>query len=265
MAKKLIHCLTNKISINDCANIILAAGASPIMAEHPAEVADITGGADALYINLGNISDTIMASMRISAAVAVDARIPIVIDPAGIGCSDLRIQFAKTLLRSTEGSARVIKCNLSEASALLSGKRTSRGVDTEFPDAFGHVKTDGDAAGMANKISTRFGPVSVITGKIDRVASGGRSACIDEGSERMSFVTGTGCMLGAYIAVRLAAECLPKQGGDAVRTFDTVKDAVETYALGGRRAALKSNGPGSFKPLFFDEIYGLHFTEGPDG
>ena len=34
----LIHCITNPISINHCANAILALGGRPIMAEHPREV-----------------------------------------------------------------------------------------------------------------------------------------------------------------------------------------------------------------------------------
>ena len=49
----LIHCITNHISINDCANAVLALGARPIMAEHPDEAAEITGHAQALVLNLG--------------------------------------------------------------------------------------------------------------------------------------------------------------------------------------------------------------------
>ena len=48
----LIHCITNPISINQCANAILAVGGRPIMAEHPMEVAEITCTAKALMLNL---------------------------------------------------------------------------------------------------------------------------------------------------------------------------------------------------------------------
>ena len=63
-AAPLIHCITNPISIHDCANIILAAGARPIMAEHPAEVAEITAVASALMLNLGNITDARIESIQ---------------------------------------------------------------------------------------------------------------------------------------------------------------------------------------------------------
>ena len=63
----LIHCITNPISINQCANAILAVGARPIMAEHPKEVREITDSARALMLNLGNITDARMTSMEISA------------------------------------------------------------------------------------------------------------------------------------------------------------------------------------------------------
>ena len=68
--RPLIHCITNPISINQCANTILAVGAKPIMAEHPKEVSDITDNADALMINLGNITDARMESIMISVDVA---------------------------------------------------------------------------------------------------------------------------------------------------------------------------------------------------
>ena len=56
----LIHCITNPISINQCANAVLSAGARPIMAEHPLEVAEITATASALMLNIANITDVRM-------------------------------------------------------------------------------------------------------------------------------------------------------------------------------------------------------------
>ena len=71
----LIHCITNPISINDCANILLAIGARPIMAEHPDEVAEITAIAKGLALNLGNITDARMASMKISLCLGLGGTI----------------------------------------------------------------------------------------------------------------------------------------------------------------------------------------------
>ena len=48
---------------NDCANAVLAIGGRPIMAEHPAEVADIASSAAALTVSLGNITDARAESM----------------------------------------------------------------------------------------------------------------------------------------------------------------------------------------------------------
>ena len=69
--RPLIHCITNPISITQCANAILAVGARPIMAEHPEEVAEITETADALLLNLGNITDVRMESMKIAMREAI--------------------------------------------------------------------------------------------------------------------------------------------------------------------------------------------------
>ena len=38
----LIHNITNYVTVNDCANIVLAAGASPIMSDDPEEVEEST-------------------------------------------------------------------------------------------------------------------------------------------------------------------------------------------------------------------------------
>ena len=40
--RPLIHCITNYVSANDCANILLACGGSAIMADDPDEVAEVT-------------------------------------------------------------------------------------------------------------------------------------------------------------------------------------------------------------------------------
>lgn len=96
--KPLIHCITNPISINDCANAILACGARPIMAEHPLETEEITLSAKGLALNLGNITDARMQSMKISAAAACKAGIPFVLDAVGVACSHLRLSYARDLI-----------------------------------------------------------------------------------------------------------------------------------------------------------------------
>lgn len=89
----LIHCITNPIAMNLSANVVLALDAKPIMAEHPAEVKEITETASALLLNLGNISDTRMEAMKIALAAALEKDIPVVIDAVGVSCSALRRKF----------------------------------------------------------------------------------------------------------------------------------------------------------------------------
>ena len=110
--KPLIHCITNPISINQCATAILAVGAKPIMAEHPKEVAEITKTADALMLNIGNITDARMEAMPIALREASKKNIPIVLDIVGLACSSLRKSFVNGLMN--EAMPTVIKGNYSE-------------------------------------------------------------------------------------------------------------------------------------------------------
>lgn len=127
--KPLIHCITNPISITQCANAVLAVGARPIMADHPGEVEEITAQSQALLLNLGNITDVRMASMQFSAAVAKQKRIPILVDGVGIACSKLRREYVQTLLEIA--TPTVIKGNYSEIQALWQDTYQSAGVDAD--------------------------------------------------------------------------------------------------------------------------------------
>ena len=138
----LIHCITNPISINDCANILLAIGARPIMAEHPKEVAEITAIAKALALNLGNITDARMESMQIASHAAHRLHIPAVIDLVGIACSSLRLDYARKLI--SQYPPAIIKGNISELRTLLGLRSSSftveyqKGVFTVEVLGYGH-------------------------------------------------------------------------------------------------------------------------------
>ena len=125
----LIHCITNPISINQCANAILAVGGRPMMAEHPKEVAEITRTASALMLNLGNITDVRMQSIGISAETAKRAGIPILLDAVGIACSRLRRDYMHELLSKV--TPAVIKGNYSEINALHEDNYCASGVDAD--------------------------------------------------------------------------------------------------------------------------------------
>lgn len=194
----LIHCITNPISINQCANAVLAVGARPIMAQHPKEVCEITLTADALMLNLGNITDVRMQSMLLSAKTAENKNIPVVLDAVGVACSKLRKDFASELLHS--GAVTVIKGNYSEINALYHKAYSSSGVDADksLDTAF--------VSKVAVQLATEHKTIVLASGKTDIVTDGNRLIFLNNGTPQLSRVTGTGCMLGALCASFLSAK-----------------------------------------------------------
>lgn len=192
----LIHCITNPISMNQCANAILALDARPVMAEHPDEVAEITGTASSLLLNLGNITETRITSMRISLREANRTGIPVTLDAVGAACSTLRRTLAKLLM--TSGRFAVIKGNYSEILALYDDTYKAVGVDAK----------DGIDENLIKEavldLSERYRAITVATGKTDLIAAEGVISEVKGGTSQLSEVTGTGCMLGAVIATYLA-------------------------------------------------------------
>ena len=128
----LIHCITNPISINDCANLILALGAKPIMACHPDEVESITLNSSALALNLGNFDDIRAKSMMMSAKCAKGNKIPFILDLVGVACSTLRLNYAKELV--SVACPTVIKGNISECKAFYGMTSHAHGVDADIQD-----------------------------------------------------------------------------------------------------------------------------------
>ena len=202
----LIHCITNPISINQCANAILAIGARPMMAEHPKEVSEITQTAQALMLNLGNITDARMESMLISAKTARENGIPFLLDAVGIACSTLRREFVKELLNTAIPT--VIKGNYSEVRALYQQSYRSSGVDADSSLDI-HI-IDQAALSLARSLGT----VILASGKVDIVTDGSHLYHIHNGTPQLSQITGTGCLQGALCAAYLSA----KSGLDAVIT-----------------------------------------------
>ncbi|MBR5960863.1 MAG: hydroxyethylthiazole kinase [Clostridia bacterium] len=194
--RPLIHCITNPISINQCANAILAAGARPIMAEHPAEVKEITETADALMLNLGSITDVRMQSMEISLRAAKEKGIPVVLDAVGAACSGLRREFAIRLLEMS--APAVLKGNSSEIYALYRAAYRSSGVDADSALSEKEVR---EAAG---ELARKYKTTVLASAKTDIVTDSVRYALIRNGTPQLAGVTGTGCMLGALCGAYLS-------------------------------------------------------------
>ena len=194
----LIHCITNPISINQCANVILSTGAKPIMAEHPQEVKGITKNADALMLNIGNITDDRMKAMPISLRAATTKNIPVVLDVVGVACSSLRKSFVKKLLKVAIPT--VIKGNYSEIYSMYNEEYQSSGVDADSS------VSEENAEKAAIHLSRKYNTIILATGKKDIATDGKRLVYINNGTAQLSFVTGTGCMLGALCASLLTLE-----------------------------------------------------------
>ena len=216
--RPLIHCITNPISINQCANTVLAAGARPIMAEHPAEVKEITESADALVLNLGNITDVKMKSMEISLQAAKAKKIPVVLDAVGAACSGLRREFAARLLATAKPA--VLKGNYSEIYALYQAAYHSAGVDA---DTALQEETVREAA---SELARKYNTTVLASGRTDIVTDGARVALIRNGTPQLADVTGTGCMLGALCGVYLSVS----PGMDAAMTACVVLGACGQIA-----------------------------------
>lgn len=246
--KPLIHCITNPISIHDCANIILAAGARPIMAEHPLEVEEITATAGALMLNLGNITDVRMESMERSLRTARKAGIPVLLDLVGVSCSSLRNDFSQHLLEI--GGISVIKGNMSEILTAAGMPSHSTGIDAGTEDALrgGNFSEVCRAfSGLAN----RLGCVVMATGPEDLITDGNETVLVGNGTAKLSEITGTGCMLGA-----LTAAFLPEKDAFLASLLGAV-----LMGAAGEMAEKYAKGPGSFQAELLDQIYGIGTKE----
>lgn len=238
----LIHCITNPISINQCANGILAIGARPMMAEHPKEVSEITRTAQALMLNLGNITDARMESMLRSARTAKEKKIPFLLDAVGIACSTLRREYVKDLLNTAIPT--VIKGNYSEIQALYRDSYRSSGVDA---DSSLDIQTiDHAAVSLARSLGT----VILASGKVDIVTDGNRLCHIHNGTPLLSQITGTGCLQGALCASYLSA----KPGIEAVITGSCILGICGELARSQR-------GTGTFLCSLMDKLSTLTDTE----
>ena len=194
----LIHNITNYVTVNDCANMVLACGASPIMADDAAEVEDITTICGGLNINIGTLNSRTITSMLLAGKKANLLGHPVVLDPVGAGASQLRTDTANRLLREVKFT--VIRGNISEVKTLASGAGTTKGVDADVADKVTEENLD-SAVAFAKAFAARTGAVVAITGAIDIVADAHKAYCIRNGHPMMSSITGTGCQLSALIYV----------------------------------------------------------------
>lgn len=241
----LVHSITNYVTVNDCANIILASGGSPIMADDISEVCDITAICSSLVINMGTLNQRTIQSMLAAGKKANELGHPIVFDPVGAGASKLRNETALTLLKEVRFS--VIKGNISEIKFLATGSESTQGVDASAADKVTDDNID-PVVSFAKALSKETGSVIAITGAIDIVADANKAYIIKNGHPMMSRITGTGCMLTAVTG--------SYTGANYENILDATASAVCAMGLTGelafKRLCELDGGTSTYRMLLID-------------
>ena len=238
--KPLIHHITNNVTVNDCAKITLNWGALPVMAPAAGESAQMVENASALVLNLGTISSKQLESMLKAGRRANELKIPIILDPVGVGATEFRTKAAQKLLSELE--IALIKGNKGEISFLAGKAAEVRGVES--------IGEYNEIENSATELAQKLDAVVVVSSEIDLISDGSQIAEINSGHSLMGEVVGTGCMLASTLAVFTAAV-----RHSSLTLFELAQTAVYYYSLAGEKAAEKENTPASFKIEFMDQIY----------
>lgn len=191
----LIHCMTNTVVSNFTANGLLAIGASPIMADAIEEVADIVSLADGLLINIGTLNECTVASMEVAMDAAYEKGIPVVFDPVGAGASNYRLQTARHFL--TNKRITLLRCNAGELAAIAGVDWQANGVDSGSGEA--------NIEQLAKEVAKRFSCLVIVTGEQDLLTDGKVLEVVTGGHEKVTRITGTGCLLSAICTALLAS------------------------------------------------------------
>ena len=249
----LIHNITNYVTVNDCANMVLACGASPIMADDKEEVAEIQTICAGLNINIGTLNSRTIESMKIAGMRANELGHPAVLDPVGVGASTLRTSTANELLKAVKFT--VIRGNISEIKTLAVGTGTTKGVDADIADRVTEENLD-EAVAFVKKFAGRTGAVIAVTGAIDLVADAKKAYCIYNGHPMMSSITGTGCQLSALTAAFVTA--------NQEHPLEATAAAVCAMGLAGEIAHKRltpQDGNATYRNYIIDAIYHMDGDE----
>lgn len=248
----LTHCITNSVTINDCANAVLAIGGSPIMAEDEEEMEEVVEIADVLVINIGKLSKEQIKAMNVSAAHATKTNTPIVLDPVGAGISQLRNNTIKYLVENNNITA--IRGNISEIKAianiigLLNTESAAKGVDVSEDDIISrdNLEINGN---LVKELAKKLDTVIIASGPLDIISNGETTVVLDNGDEMMPLITGSGCMLTSIV-------------GSCVAVNDPFEGSILAsiaMSLAGEKARKQVDendlGTGSFRTFLIDYLY----------
>lgn len=198
----LVHNITNYVTVNDVANILLACGGSPIMSDEPEDVEDITSICGGLNINIGTLNKSSIEGMYRAGRRANEVGHVVLLDPVGAGASALRTNTAVGLMKEIKFD--VIRGNISEIKTLANGSGTTKGVDADVADAVTDETLD-NAVAFVKGLARETGSIIAITGAIDLVTDGSKCFVIRNGRPEMGRITGTGCQLSGMMTAFLVA------------------------------------------------------------
>ncbi len=230
-----VHAITNWVTAGDVANALHAVGARPVMAFAPEEVKEIVSGSDALVLNLGTPDPIRVKAMLLAGSHASTLGKPIVFDPVGVGGSRFRMEAATSLL--SEVRVTVIRGNKAEIGAIAGMGGKLRGIDAACGPS--------DLSSAARALSQKTGAVVAVTGPEDLIVKDERNVLVENGHPIMAKVTGTGCILSAIIGAFAAAESDP---------LIAAVGAIAFFGVAGEIAALRAQGPGTFRPALLDVL-----------
>ena len=236
--RPLVHNITNYVVMNETANAILALGALPVMAHAREEVEEMVGLAGSLVLNIGTLSEGWVDAMLLAGRAANERSVPVVLDPVGAGATAYRTETARRLLGELE--VAVLRGNAGEVATLVGVEAEVRGVES--------VGVGGDAAELAREAARNLGVVASVTGAVDHVSDGERSASVSNGDPLLASITGTGCMSTALTGCFLA-------GKDD--SFEAAVEALVAFGVAGEDAAGEAKGPGSFHAGLYDALAAL--------
>ena len=244
----LVQCITNFVTVNDCANIILAAGGSPSMADDVREAAEAVRGSAALVCNLGAIAA--VDAMVSAGKTANELGKPVVLDPVAAGNTALRRQESGRLLAGVKFAA--IRGNASEIRALARGELTGSGVDVSGEDAVTDA-TLPRTVETARLLAKQTGAVVAVSGPIDVVTDGGQTILLRNGCATMARITGSGYMLTSL----LGAFC----GADPGHPFEAACAAIAAMGVAGdlaeERRLRNGTGNATFRTDLIDAVFNL--------
>lgn len=236
--KPLVHHLTNWVTINDCANIVKAFGASPVMAHAKEEAAEMATLAQALVLNIGTLTSEFAEAMKLAARSANRKGIPVVLDVCGAGATTFRDKKSFELLK--EVRIDIIKGNASEIARIAGERVVTKGVDS--------TEVKKDIVRIAKKLSKKRGCTVVVTGATDIVTDGGTAYLVRNGHPLMALLVGTGCMSTSVVGMFAAVE------NDLALA---AASGLACFNIAAECAARKAAGPATFKERLFDCAFRL--------